>query len=85
MWGSLGAAFLAAGSRAVVASLWSIEDEPTRQFILRFYDQGGASDPAGALSRVQRAAILAGETPVVWAPFVVFGSGLESHESPPTR
>lgn len=74
MWGSLGASFLAAGSRAVLASLWSIEDERAREFVLRFYAEGGAADPAGALARAQRVAISRGQSPTVWAPFVVFGS-----------
>jgi CHAT domain-containing protein len=74
MWGSMGAAFLAAGSRAVLASLWSVEDRPTHEFVLRFYAEGGASDPAGALARAQRVAIDQGQSPTLWAPFVLFGS-----------
>jgi tetratricopeptide (TPR) repeat protein len=74
MWGSMGAAFLAAGSRAVLASLWSVEDRPTHEFVLRFYAEGGASDPAGALARAQRVAIAQGQSPTLWAPFVLFGS-----------
>lgn len=75
MWGSLGAAFLAAGSRAVLASLWSVDDQNAREFVLRFYDEGGASDPSGALARAQRVAIGRGLSPTYWAPFVLFGSG----------
>lgn len=74
MWGSMGAAFLAAGSRAVLASLWSVEDQRTHEFVLRFYTEGGASDPAGALARAQRVAIGRGQSPTLWAPFVLFGS-----------
>lgn len=74
MWGSMGAAFLAAGSRSVLASLWSVEDRKTHEFVLRFYAEGGASDPAGALSRTQRVAIGQGLSPLYWAPFVLFGS-----------
>jgi tetratricopeptide (TPR) repeat protein len=74
MWGSLGAAFLAAGSRSVLASLWSIEDEEAREFVLRFYAEGGAADPSGALARTQRVAIRQGQSPMFWAPFVLFGS-----------
>src|SRR4030095_958313 len=73
MWGSLGAAFLAAGSRAVLASLWSIEDEQARELVLRFYAEGGAADPLGALARAQRVAIRRGQSPIYWAPFVLFG------------
>lgn len=74
MWGSLGAAFLAAGSRAVLASLWSVEDERAREFVLRFYAEGGAADPSGALARTQRVAIAEGRSPMFWAPFVLIGS-----------
>ena len=75
MWGSLGAAFLAAGSRAVLASLWSVEDERAREFVLSFYAQGGATDPSRALASAQRVAIGQGRSPNFWAPFVLFGSG----------
>ncbi|MES1243403.1 MAG: CHAT domain-containing protein [Acidobacteriota bacterium] len=71
LWGSLAASFLAAGSRAVLASLWSVEDEAARRFVLRFYAEGGARDPAPALARAQRAAIASGEPPSAWAPFVL--------------
>jgi tetratricopeptide (TPR) repeat protein len=74
MWGSLGSAFLAAGSEAVLASLWSIEDRPAREFILRFYREGGATEPASALARTQRAFLAEGRPPSFWAPFVIFGA-----------
>src|SRR4030095_14251785 len=74
MWGSLGAAFLAAGSRAVLASLWSVDDRHTREFVRRFYEEGGAVDPAIALAQAQRVAIRQGVSPKDWAPFVLFGS-----------
>jgi CHAT domain-containing protein len=74
MWGSLGASFLAAGSRAVLASLWSIEDRPTRELVRRFYAEGGDAAPCAALARVQRVAIRQGLSPHLWAAFVLFGS-----------
>jgi tetratricopeptide (TPR) repeat protein len=74
MWGSLGASFLAAGSRAVLASLWSVEDRPTRELVRRFYAEGGDADPGAALARVQRVAIRQGLSPHLWAAFVLFGS-----------
>ncbi len=78
MWGSLGAGFLAAGSRAVVAALWSVEDRATRDFVRRFYRQGGAVRPACALARTQRALIADGAPAEAWAPFVLFGSELRA-------
>jgi tetratricopeptide (TPR) repeat protein len=74
MWGSLGASFLAAGSRAVLASLWSIEDRSTRELVRRFYAEGGDADPCAALARAQRVAIRQGLSPHLWAAFVLFGS-----------
>jgi tetratricopeptide (TPR) repeat protein len=74
MWGSLGASFLAAGSRAVLASLWSVEDRPTRELVRRFYAEGGDADPGAAVARVQRVAIRQGLSPHLWAAFVLFGS-----------
>lgn len=74
MWGSLGAAFLVAGSDAVLASLWSIEDEAARRFLLRFYAEGGATSPTLALARTQRSFIADHADPALWAPFVLFGT-----------
>ncbi|HSK81216.1 MAG TPA: CHAT domain-containing protein [Thermoanaerobaculia bacterium] len=82
MWGSLGAAFLAAGSRSVLASLWSVEDEKARELVVRFYAEGGAADPASALARTQRVAIGRGASPNSWAAFVLFGSDRPSSEPP---
>jgi tetratricopeptide (TPR) repeat protein len=74
MWGSLGAAFLAAGSKAVLASLWSVDDHQAREFIIRFYDEWRAGDSATALARTQRAFIESGKPASFWAPYVHFGS-----------
>lgn len=73
LWGSPGAAFLAAGSDAVLASLGSVEDSAARELVLRFYREGGATDPAGGLARAQRAFLAAGRPPSMWAPFVLLG------------
>ena len=74
IWGSIAAAFLAGGARAVVASLWSIEDHEATELIARFYKEGGATDPAGALARAQREFLTEGRAPSSWAPFVLLGS-----------
>jgi len=75
LWGSPGAAFLAAGSGAVLATLGSVEDRNARDLVRHFYQEGGASDPAGGLARAQRALLAAGRPPSVWAPFVLLGAG----------
>jgi tetratricopeptide (TPR) repeat protein len=73
LWGSPGAAFLAAGSEVVLASLGSVEDRLARDFVLRFYQEGGAADPVGGLARAQRAFLAAGRPPSSWASFVLLG------------
>lgn len=74
MWGAMGAAFIANGSAAVVASLWSVGDAETRRFIDAFYATGGATRPALALALAQRRAIAQGRPVSTWAPFVVLGA-----------
>jgi tetratricopeptide (TPR) repeat protein len=73
MWGALGGAFLAAGSEAVVATLWSVEDAATAKLVQAFYAAGGERDPQRGLAAAQRAAIAAGVSPRQWAAFVVLG------------
>jgi tetratricopeptide (TPR) repeat protein len=75
LWGSLVASFLAAGSPAVVASLWSTQDRVSRELVERFYAEGGARDPALALSRAQRAWIKEGRPVGDWAAFAFYGRG----------
>lgn len=75
VWGSLAAAFLTAGSRTALASLWTIDDDVTRDFISELYRRGFDGDAARALARVQRRRAAAGEAPSRWAAFVLFGSG----------
>jgi tetratricopeptide (TPR) repeat protein len=72
LWGSLAAAFLATGSHAVIASLRSISDGNTPEFMSDFYRLGGARDPIAALARTQRTWAKK-VSPVVWASFVALG------------
>jgi CHAT domain-containing protein len=70
-------AFLSAGARAVLASLWKVEDRATAEFMGRFYRQLGAGlSPAAAL-RETRLSLLRdggpGAHPSVWAAFVLIG------------
>jgi CHAT domain-containing protein len=74
LWGSPGAAFLAAGSGAVLATLGSVEDRNARDLIRHFYQEGGATDPAEGLARAQRVLLAAGRPPSSWAPFVLLGA-----------
>jgi CHAT domain-containing protein/Tfp pilus assembly protein PilF len=74
LWGSPGAAFLAAGSGSVLATLGSVEDRNARDLIRHFYREGGATDPAHGLARAQRVLLAAGRPPSAWAPFVLLGA-----------
>jgi CHAT domain-containing protein/tetratricopeptide (TPR) repeat protein len=67
--------FLAAGARAVVASLWRVDDATTLESMRRFYqawDGGRVSVPA-ALRQAQRDLLARHRHPALWAPFIVVG------------
>lgn len=73
-------AFLRAGSNAVLATLWEVDDRSTVDLMERFYgrleDPGASSDKAVALAEAQRSlrASEAFRHPYYWAPFVLVGS-----------
>jgi CHAT domain-containing protein len=70
----LARAFLYAGSRGVVASLWSVDDRETATFMAQLY--GGLKDgqaAADALRAAKLAMIRAHKPPVYWAPFILIG------------
>jgi CHAT domain-containing protein/tetratricopeptide (TPR) repeat protein len=68
--------FLYAGARALMVSLWNIDDETTSQLMTRFYDGWRRG-----LSRAQALALamksIRGErsNPFYWAPFSLIGKG----------
>lgn len=70
LWGALGGAFLAAGATAVVATLWSVEDEASAELLRELYQTRWREDPAAALAAAQRSAIARGASPRQWAAFV---------------
>jgi CHAT domain-containing protein len=72
---TLAAAFSQAGSQTIVASLWRVADEATREFMVRFYgtlEHGRAE----ALREAQLALLRNPRTahPFYWAPFVLIGA-----------
>ena len=70
----LARAFLFAGCRGVVCSLWRVDDEATSELMAGFYAGLKAGLPAAdALRRVQWEMIRAGRPPSQWAPFVLIG------------
>jgi CHAT domain-containing protein len=75
-WVGLTRAFLQAGARRVVATLWSVEDWSTASFMERFYrEYSSGGDPVHALAMAQRAALTAPATshPFAWAGFIIVG------------
>lgn len=71
-------AFLAAGSEAVVASLWPVDDAVTVGLMREFYRElARGADVATALAAAQRRvrAHASSGSPVHWAGFVAIGNG----------
>jgi len=72
----LSRAFLHAGSRAVLASLWEVNDRSTLELMRSFYRALPQSGRAKGLAEAQRAMLRAGGRyahPYYWAPFVLVG------------
>jgi CHAT domain-containing protein len=70
----LAQAFLRAGSRGIVCSVWRVADAPTAPLMVEFYAglKAGKS-AADALRSAQKRSIEAGEPPLYWAPFILIG------------
>jgi CHAT domain-containing protein len=70
-------AFLAAGARAAVVSLWRVEDRSTAAFMEQFYRAlRGGQTPGHALAAVRRAHLAMGggsDHPSRWAAFILVG------------
>jgi tetratricopeptide (TPR) repeat protein/CHAT domain-containing protein len=70
----LARAFLYAGSRGVVCSLWSVDDEQTAALMINLYSGLKDGQPAAdALRAAKLAMIRAHKPPVFWAPFILIG------------
>jgi CHAT domain-containing protein len=70
-------AFLFAGSRAVLASLWEINDRSTATLMGDFYRHLGASSAADALAKAQRAMLGTDADyrhPYYWSAFILTGN-----------
>lgn len=69
-------AFLSAGSRHVLATLWEINDRATAPLMEEFYRATRERSPADALAAVMRRRLATGGReahPYYWAPFVLVG------------
>ena len=71
----LARAFLYAGSRGVLSSLWSVDDAETSRFMVDVYQglQDGKST-AEAVRAAKLKMIREGKPPVFWAPFIHIGA-----------
>jgi CHAT domain-containing protein/Tfp pilus assembly protein PilF len=70
-------AFLSAGSRHVLATLWEINDEATAPLMEEFYRASRDRSAADALATVMRRRLRGGGReahPYYWAPFVLVGA-----------
>jgi CHAT domain-containing protein/Tfp pilus assembly protein PilF len=70
-------AFLTAGSQAVLATLWEVNDKSTLRLMVDFYRRMRGNDKADALAAAQQSMREAGgryKHPYFWAPFVLVGS-----------
>lgn len=78
-YGTLAQAFLYAGARSVIATLWPIEDEGAAVFADRFYGQLSRVPAAEALADAQRAMLRdpSLQAPYYWAAYQVTGDGRE--------
>ena len=73
---SLAEAFSSAGATAVLASLWSVSDESTKEFMIQFYTQLAAGQSKAASLQSAEIALMKNpkfSQPFYWAPFVLMG------------
>ena len=70
-------AFLLAGARNVVATLWQVEDEGAAEFAAHFYLNLASLSPAQALAAAQREMMATARfsAPYYWAGYVLSGDG----------
>jgi CHAT domain-containing protein len=81
-YATLAQAFLYAGTRDVIATLWKIEDDGAAAFASRFYTNLRTSSPSDALALAQREMIRDSRfgAPYHWASYAISGEGLSTAE-----
>jgi tetratricopeptide (TPR) repeat protein len=74
---TLARAFLYAGARNVVATLWRVDDAGAAAFATEYYRWLGLEGPAGALAGAQRTMAAGGRwaAPYYWAGYTLAGDG----------
>lgn len=66
-----------AGARSTLATLWTVDDESTSDFMGEFYRQLDAGvTKSQALQRAQLAILARESRPYFWAPYVLIGNWL---------
>ena len=73
---TLASAFSSAGAASVIASLWSVGDESTKEFMLEFYQRLVAGDSKAAALQGAQLKLMAQPQfarALYWAPFVLMG------------
>ncbi len=73
---SLATSFARAGADSVIASLWSVADDSTRDFMVEFYKRLAAGESKSAAMQSAQAKLIANPNynhPFYWAPFVLMG------------
>jgi len=75
---SLTRAFLYAGARSILVSLWNVGDVSTADFMSTFYESLGRGQPPGAALREAQLGFLASDRRArsavrAWAPFIAVG------------
>jgi CHAT domain-containing protein len=71
----LSRAFIYAGSRSVLASLWSVADEPTAALMVGFYTYLKDHSLNEALCMAEKDVMKHWPEPLYWAPFILVGNG----------
>lgn len=81
-YSTLAQAFLYAGTRDVIATLWKIRDDGAAAFAGRFYTHLRGSSPTDALARAQREMIRDSRfsAPYYWASYAISGEGLSTSD-----
>ena len=82
---TLTTAFLVAGSRAVVSTLWRIEDRPALLLMEAFYNHLGRGESAADSLAIAKRELLANfgqkSLPIYWAGFIIQGSSNDNHSN----
>jgi CHAT domain-containing protein len=86
-YATLSQAFLQAGARNVVATLWRIEDHGAAEFASAFYRELRGRSPSAALAAAQRAMLRSPlfSAPYYWAAYQIEGAGNAPARTPPRK